>query len=74
MMIPLEIITILCDNILKVKFYNADDFEINEIDEDMYTESNFEEISNKNSRKMIKRKKRTPSLRKEQIESDLVSS
>jgi hypothetical protein len=31
--------------------YLLDDFEINEIDEDMYTESNFEKISSKNSKK-----------------------
>lgn len=35
----------LFKNILKVFLLNIDDFEINEIDEDLYTESNFENIS-----------------------------
>lgn len=33
-----------------MKKYLEDDFEINEIDEDMYTESNFEDRSIKNSK------------------------
>ena len=37
-------------NIWKVLFY-LDEFEINEIDEDLYTESNFEERSIRNSKK-----------------------
>ena len=35
-------------NIYKVKYKLKDDFEINEIDEDLYNESNCEILSNKN--------------------------
>ena len=41
----------LSKNIQKVFLLNLDDFEINEIDEDLYTESNFENISQNNSKK-----------------------
>ena len=44
-------------NIQKVIIINLDDFEINEIDEDMYTESNFENISQKNSKNKSSKKR-----------------
>ena len=40
----------LFKNIQKVLNKILDEFEINEIDEDMYTESNFEDLSHKNSK------------------------
>lgn len=48
---------ILFKNTQKVIIINLDDFEINEIDEDMYTESNFENISQKNSKIKSSKKK-----------------
>ena len=48
---------ILFKNTQKVIIINSDDFEINEIDEDMYTESNFENISQKNSKIKSSKKK-----------------
>ena len=41
-------------NIYKVKYKLKDDFEINEIDEDLYNESNCEISSNKNSKNQRK--------------------